>query len=167
VRKASILTLLILLALAACKSSDAPKQAGAIGPDFRAQDLTGRTRYLSAELTKPVILVFFATWCKPCRLEIPHLIELHKKIADKATILSLVVDSENVDKVRELASGLSIPYPMLLDEGGKIMEQYKVTELPATFLIGRDSTILSRYTHFGAPEVQELAARIESIGENR
>jgi len=114
-----------------------------------------------------VVLTFFATWCKPCLEEVPRLVDLQRRFLGRATFLCVVADPENRDKVRAIAAGLSIPYPMLLDEGGSIRSAYAVHGLPATFLIGTNGTILSTFTYIGEDEAQALAETIERQGSGR
>lgn len=153
--KPGIFTIALLLFALGCSTSD--RGAGTIAPDFRLNDLTGKTCYLNAELKeKPVVLTFFATWCTPCKEEVPLLIDLHKSLGNKITLLCVVVDPENIDKVRNFSTALSIPYPMLLDEGRKVMDRYGLSELPATFLIDTKGKIRSRFGPFGETESRSL-----------
>ena len=166
-RSSLILAVTVLLALVACcAKGGAPLQAGAVAPDFRLSDLTGRTVFLNAELRRPIVLTFFATWCAPCREEIPVLIAFQRRLGDRAQILCVVADPENIDQVRSTAAGLSIPYPMLLDEGQRTMRAYGVRALPATFLIGRDGRIVSRFGVLGESEAGMLYDAIERISGN-
>ena len=167
-RRSSLIlfTPVLLLLVFCCAKGGTPLQAGAVAPDFRLGDLTGRTVYLNAELRRPVVLTFFATWCAPCREEIPVLIALQRRLGDRAQILCAVADPENVDRVRSIAAGLSIPYPMLLDEGQRTMRAYGVRALPATFLIGRDGRIVSRFAALGESEAAMLYDAIERISRN-
>ncbi|MDP8223810.1 MAG: TlpA disulfide reductase family protein [Candidatus Lernaella stagnicola] len=159
---------LLLLTVAGCTRGGGPLEAGRTAPDFRAEDLTGRTHYLNAELAQPLVLTFFATWCLPCREEIPLLIDLHKKLSGRAQILCVAVDPENKGKLRVLVDGLDIPYPMLLDDGQKIMAAYGVAELPVTFVIDREGLIRSQYGPIGQIEASLLAAQLTKLaGESR
>jgi len=163
-RSLPIIALLLLLPLA-CSNTGAPMEAGRIAPDFRAQDLTGRTVYLNAELKRPVVLTFFATWCEPCRKEIPLLIDLHDGMQNRITILCLAVDPENLDKLKSMSAELHIPYAVLLDEQRKIMDAYGVSELPSTFLIGTDGRIVSRFRGFddaAAQSIVDMVRRLEA-----
>ena len=157
-----LIAVLLLLA-AACSGPASFPGAGSRAPDFRADDLTGRTVYLSAELGRPVLLTFFATWCKPCLEEIPRLVALAGSLGDRVTFLCVVVDPENEGKVRSIASSLKIPYPMLMDEGGRIKSAYAVRGLPATFLIGRDGRIRSRLGYLGDDEIRALTEAIDRL----
>ncbi len=162
-KKTSLLIIALFLAGFACSKSGVVPQAGKIAPDFRADDLTGRTWFLNAELTRPVVLVFFATWCDPCRAEVPLMIDIHKRFGDKVSFLCLVEDPENADKVRSLATGLNIPYPMLIDEGQKIMARYGIETLPATLLVGTDGRIHSAFKGFGPEEAKALAQTLDRL----
>ena len=157
----------VLIVAAACSRSESSPQVGSVAPDFRAEDLTGRTIFLNAELERPVVLTFFATWCAPCREEVSRFIELHDRLAGGARILCVVVDPENKDEVRSLASGLEIPYPMLMDEGQRIKSSYGVWGLPTTFVVGTDGRIHSRFTYVGEAEARALAETVERIGGKR
>jgi peroxiredoxin len=162
----AILTAFLVLAVA-CADPGGLFQAGAMAPDFRLADLAGRTVYLNAELRRPVVLTFFATWCAPCRDEIPALSALQRRIDDRVRVLCVVVDPENIDKVRSIASGLGIPYPMLLDERGRTKTAYGVTTLPVTVLIGTDGRIVSRFEALGDMEIQVLSAAVERLAGER
>ncbi|HPQ68239.1 MAG TPA: TlpA disulfide reductase family protein [bacterium] len=157
--------LVFCLWLAACQRPSAPLSAGRVAPDFRANDLTGRTVYLNAELKKPVVLTFFATWCAPCRDEMPLLSEVQQRFAGRVTVLCVVVDPENADRVRSMAAGMATPYPFLLDEGQGIMQAYGVQALPATFVIGVDGRIHSSFLVFGEVEKTALTELLTRLTE--
>jgi peroxiredoxin len=154
---------IVLLMADGCAAPSSPTQAGNVAPDFRLNDLSGRTVFLNAELNVPVALTFFATWCAPCREEIPLLADLQNKYEGRMKVLCVDVDPENIDRIRSIADGLKIPYPILLDEGRRVMASYSVRELPATFLIGRDGKIVSQYGAFGSDQARALSTEIERI----
>ena len=163
-RSFAILAVVLVAVLFGCSSSN--KNAGNTAPDFRADDLTGRTVYLNAELRNgPVVLTFFATWCEPCREEAPLLAKLADKYKGRAQVLCLAVDPENKDKIATFAKSLSLPYPVLMDEGRKIMERYGVSQLPATFLLGKDGRIYSRFDRFGETEQKALQDALDRLLE--
>ena len=160
-KNARILFAVIFLLAVSC--GKAPNQAGDVAPDFRLDDLNGQTRFLNAELARPVILTFFATWCAPCREEIPHIIGIHERFRGRATVLCVDVDPENIDKIRSIARSFSIPYSILLDEGKKVMSAYGVKELPVTFVIDVKGRIVSTYSTIGEREVKTLCETIERL----
>jgi len=152
---------IVLIAGAGCGRSGS--QASAIAPDFRLNDLTGLTVFLNAQLHRPVILTFFATWCTPCRDEIPTLVDLHKRYQNRIQVLCIDVDPENIDTIHSIAAALKIPYPILLDEGRRTMERYGVQKLPTTFLIDTKGRIMSRYGAIGEAEIRSLSEQIERL----
>ncbi len=158
---ARIILFVALLSAISCER--AATQPGAVAPDFRLNDLTGQTRFLNAELARPVVLTFFATWCAPCREEIPHLIDIHSRFRNRATVLCVDVDPENIDKIQSIARSLSIPYPILLDEGKKVMAAYGVQELPTTFIIGPNGRVASTFSTIGEREKKTLIETVERI----
>ncbi|MDP8254179.1 MAG: TlpA disulfide reductase family protein [Candidatus Alcyoniella australis] len=161
-------TALVLCALLLCGCGEAggPVQAGGVAPDFRAQDVLGRTHYLNDELDRPLVLTFFATWCAPCRREIPLMIELEKRHAGRVNVLCVVVDAQAIDSVRSLVAELKIPYPMLLDESGRIKRIYGVQSLPTTLVIRPDRKIAARFVGFDdqdAAALDELLLRLVAV----
>lgn len=161
-RKISVIFLALMLCVA-CNRATTGLKPGKIAPDFRANDLRGKTYYLNAELNKPIVLTFFATWCAPCKDEIPLLIDLQREYKNKVGILCIVTDAQNKDKAMSIAAGLSVPYPMLVDEGEKIMKLYEVDTLPTTLLIGSDGRIRSKYSSFRESELQSLKEQINRV----
>lgn len=157
-----LLFIFVPVMLVGCPPGELLK-AGDKAPDFRADDLVGRTHYLNAELKRPVVLTFFATWCAPCKLEMPLLIDLQRQLNGRAQVLCVVIDPENRDRVQTFAAGLSIPFPLLLDQGQKIKQAYGVTELPVTFLIGTDGIIRSRYGPLGPAEIDDLRKQVTRL----
>jgi peroxiredoxin len=161
VKIARIIFFVALLSAISCNK--ASTQPGAVAPDFRLNDLTGQTRFLNAELARPVVLTFFATWCAPCREEIPHLIDIHNRFPDRASVLCVDVDPENIDKIQSIARSFAIPYPILLDEGKKVMAAYGVQELPVTILITPDGRVASIFSTIGEREKKTLIEMVERI----
>ncbi len=118
----------------------APSQ-GATAPDITLQNLDGESVSLSDYRGQPVVLNFWATWCGPCRAEMPHLQDVYEAHRDAG----LVVLGVNVRETREEAVGflreLGVDFPVLLDPDLAAVERYSVTSLPITFFIDRDGTI--------------------------
>lgn len=154
-RRASV-ALLLLLAAFACTRAGGGVVPGDVAPDFRGADLTGRTVYFNAELTTPVVLTFFATWCVPCREEMPLLVDFQRRHAGGAKVLCVLADPENREQARRLADAVGATYPFLLDERGDIQRAYGVRELPATFLIDTTGRVRSRFAAFSETEALAL-----------
>ena len=139
--------------LGACAKSSAI-EIGETAPDFTLTDLSGNKVSLSQFGGKVVILDFFASWCPPCRQEIPDFIELQKSHGDKGFAMvgvALVTQSE----AKEFASKVGINYPVLIDDG-KVSARYgPVRSIPTTFVIGKDSKIAKLYIGYRAKDVFE------------
>jgi thiol-disulfide isomerase/thioredoxin len=121
--------------------------------DFTITDLDGR-QISSASLRGKVVLVnFWATWCPPCRAEIPDLIALQQKYRDQVVVIGISEDESPVDTVRAFAREQKINYPiaMTTPELAKIFRG--VAALPTTFVIDRDGKLAQR--HVGLLNAQE------------
>jgi len=113
--------------------------------DFRLNDLRGMSTRISDYKGKVVFLNFFATWCPPCRNEMPSMQKLHETMIGKDfVILAVSVDRGGADKVRDFISGNGYTFKVLHDESGYAAKQYSVTSIPATFIIDKEGTIVSR-----------------------
>ncbi len=112
---------------------------GKMAPDFTLTDIAGKQHRLSDYRGKDVILVFWATWCPPCRIEIPHLIELRKTVGeDKLAILA--ISNEKPDLLKGFVAKQRINYTILLDKGNMpkpfgVMRIYRTTGIPGSFFI--------------------------------
>jgi thiol-disulfide isomerase/thioredoxin len=119
-------------------------------PDFSLRDLAGKPLRLKDFRGKVVFLNFFATWCDPCRLEMPAMERLHRANKDKGLVVLAVDIRESVRTVRGFIQELQLSFPTVLDGDGSVAYMYAVRPVPATYLIGRDGKILWRA--FGARE---------------
>jgi cytochrome c biogenesis protein CcmG/thiol:disulfide interchange protein DsbE len=116
--------------------------APAIGypaPDFVLKTLSGEEFKLSAQRGTPVVLNFWATWCPPCRAELPELSSASKRYAGQITVVG--VTGESAPTVAKSASELGLTFPIPLDNQGKVGRVYGVRSLPTTFFIDRNGVI--------------------------
>ncbi len=111
-------------------------------PTVAFKSFTGENITLSAEDKNVTLLVFWATWCQPCIMEIPALVHLHEKFKDRNfRVMSVNVDDPEGQKVRAISREYGITYPVLIGDEA-IMKQYGgVNALPTAFLIGKDGLI--------------------------
>lgn len=129
-------------------------------PSFTLQNQNGDIVSLKSYLTNgPVLLDFWATWCKPCREYFPHLEALHSEFEKKGlTILGISEDGpRNKRKIRSFLRSYKITFPILLDETAEVMSDYAVFSLPTWFLINRDGYIVKK--HRGYIKGDELLLR--------
>ncbi len=130
-------------------SLQAPKEE-VEAPDFTLPDLAGKKSQLKDFRGKVVFLNFFATWCVPCRDEMPAMEQLHRTYKDKGLVVLAVDIRESGKDVRAFTQELQLSFPALLDADGSVAYTYGIRPVPATYLIGRDGKILWRA--FGAQE---------------
>jgi thiol-disulfide isomerase/thioredoxin len=114
--------------------------------DFKVKDLDGKEVELASFKGKVLLLNFWATWCGPCKAEIPGFVELQEKYRDDLTILGYSVDDE-APKARAFAEQFKINYPILLGEGREdVQDAYgPIYGIPASFLISRDGKLCRRH----------------------
>jgi len=142
-----------LLAVVAASASLADLTPGTKAPNFTLPTLDGGTVTLSNYAKAPgkvVVMDIWATWCPPCRLEIPYLIDLQDKFKEKpVAILGVSLDKSKSD-VTAFAKQQKINYTIALDPGAdKLASLYKVGGIPTTYIIDKHGVI--RYVHSGFP----------------
>ncbi len=133
-------------------------------PDFSLPELNGGQFQLSASRGKVVLLDFWATWCDPCREEIPHLIELQNKYRDRGLEIVGISMDDGPEPVRDFYRRFKINYPVVMGNA-KIGDLYGgVLGLPIAFVVGRDGRIHSR--HMGATDISILEIEIAKLLQN-
>ena len=128
-------------------------------PPFLLQDLDGNVVSTAQWQGKVVILNFWATWCPPCREEIPILTELAKKYKDSLLIVGVSVDDGSPDDVREFAKAFHMNYPVVMWSHELVSEYGGVPALPTTFLINKDARIVQKHEGLYPPEVYDTEIR--------
>ncbi len=121
-----------------------PPQEEVKAPDFTLKDLNSRKVRLADFRGKVVFLNFFATWCVPCRAEMPAMERLHRDFKGKGLVVLAVDIQESARTVRPFVRELQLSFPALLDEDGSVAYMYAVRPVPATYLISRDGRIAWR-----------------------
>ncbi len=158
------------------RESYQPVLTGAAAPDFVARNMAGETVHLSDYRGRVVLVNIWATWCGPCRSEMPSMQNLYQDL--KGTdfeILAVSIDAApgQVDAggrpggdLQAFVNELGLTFPILHDPSGKIEATYQTTGVPETFLVGRDGLIYKKVaggTDWAAPVNQELVRRL--LGE--
>lgn len=115
---------------------------GRYAPDFEIEFVDGSKFKLSDHIGKKVIILnFFATWCGPCKEEMPELTGFYEKHKGEPFLLMGINANEGYDKVREFAKELGITFPVGIDKNDKIQKMYTVRSYPTTILIGADGRV--------------------------
>lgn len=134
---------------------------GAVAPDFSLSQLNGEPLRLSAYRGKVVLLDFWATWCAPCREEIPHFVDLQNQYGSQGLRIVGVSMDDGPEPVRDFYQQFKMNYPVVMGDA-KIGELYGgVLGLPIAFLIGRDGRI--RAKHIGATEISVFEREIAEL----
>lgn len=135
-------------------SLDSPQLAAAIAKlikddesrqnaDFTLTDLQGKSWSLKALRGKVVLVNFWATWCQPCRREMPDLDALYKRFKDQGFVI-LGISDEDSAKVKELLAELKVSYPVLLDPGRKVNELFRIEGIPKNFVFDRNGKLVAQ-----------------------
>jgi peroxiredoxin len=118
---------------------------GDSAPDFELTTLEGEKVKLSDYKGQKVILNFWATWCPPCKAEMPHMQKYYEKNADKENVEILAVNltsmDEGKDAVQAFVDGYELTFPIPLDEDGEIGEEYRAFTIPTTYMIDTEGEI--------------------------
>jgi cytochrome c biogenesis protein CcmG/thiol:disulfide interchange protein DsbE len=118
---------------------------GAQAPDFELVSLDGRKVKLSDFRGKAVVLNFWATWCAPCKIEMPWFVDLQKQYgSDGLTILGVAMDDTDPQKIAQFTSEMGVNYPVLLGTNNVSEEYGDVEYLPTTFYIDRQGKIVGK-----------------------
>ena len=145
--KVAVLLGLLCFCLSACSSppqtpSAGPPAVGQAAPDFTLSDLTGKPVSLSALRGKVVIVNFWATWCPPCRAEMPSMELLHRELGDQGLVLLAVnIEKDGRQAVSKFLAASPHSFPVLLDEQEEIQKRYGVHKFPESFVIRKDGVI--------------------------
>jgi peroxiredoxin len=120
----------------------APRQ-GFLAPDFTLEALDGGSTQLSSLQGKAVLVNFWASWCAPCKSEMPAMQRVYQDYQDRGfTILAVNATSQDSrQQAAAFASDNGLTFPILLDTEGKIAAQYQVRALPTTFFVDREGNI--------------------------
>ena len=116
-------------------------------PDFTLKSLQGSNLRLEEYRGQVVLLNFWASWCGPCRQEMPILDQMHQRYADTGfAVLGVNVEGE-LGPAKKIADKTKVTFPVLIDEGQAVSELYDLEAMPSTVVIDRDGVV--RYYHRG------------------
>lgn len=137
------LALVSVVIAAGPRSQRSAPQIGRVAPDFSLKSTEGSILNLKSLIgqNKVIILNFWATWCPPCRAEIPEFIQFYKEHQADQVVLAAVNLQEDSKKVKDFAKKAGINFPILLDSEGKAAQAYQIYAIPTTFFIDGSGTI--------------------------
>lgn len=131
----------VLLSGCAGSATDYGSEVGKLAPDFTLTGLNGKEVSLSDFRGQPVLLNFWATWCGPCRIEMPLLQAMYEKWTGEGLVFLAVNIQEDPARVREFIEGAGYTFPILLSPGNEVPLAYNVRGIPATFFIDAEGVI--------------------------
>jgi peroxiredoxin len=148
--------------------------AGNLAPDFLLEGLDGGDVQLSKLRGQPVVINFWATWCQPCRQEMPNLVKAYNQYQGQGLVILGVNLQEGKGIIEPFAQDFGITYPIAIDRTGSVGDKYHLLGLPTTYFVDRNGVIKSEYSGpflensngtnvQGAIDVSELTKRIQEI----
>jgi len=170
-RIAAVLLVLVVL-VAACKQREKPAQpqearqtgveVGAKMPEYAALNLDGSKFDLAQHRDKVVLVNVWATWCGPCRFEIPELQKMHDHYGPRGfEVIGVSVDESGAESVKQFVDEHQMTYPIALDAEGKLATLLHTTVLPTSVLVDRKGTIVWKQKGLIVESDQGLREAIE------
>jgi thiol-disulfide isomerase/thioredoxin len=139
-------------------------------PDFLLETLDGGTLRLSDLQGKAVLVNFWATWCQPCRSELPHLVAAYNRYRQEGLEIVAVNLQEDEDTIAGFVEEFGMQFPVVIDRSGDVADKFRVIGIPTSFFIDRSGVVRTIYTgpFVGQQSRQgigesDLAQRIEEI----
>ena len=160
----------IVLCSVACSNPSKPVKAAGVkadeerkaAPEFSLKDADGRTVKLSDYAGKVVLLDLCATWCGPCKIEVPWLVEFERKYKDRGfAVIGVSMDEDGWESVKPFASRMGMNYRTVLGDDSVAQSYGGVEALPTTFLIDQSGRIAS--VHVGLANKTEIENGIEHL----
>jgi peroxiredoxin len=133
--------------------------------DFTLRDMNGAEVVLSSFQGKVVVISFWATWCGPCKEEMPHLFKMYQELGDRGLVVLSVStdDARSVSKVKPFIQKMGYSFPVLLDKESTVISSYNPAKtLPYTVIVGRDGTIARRTSGYTPGDEGELRTFLEA-----
>lgn len=119
---------------------------GAKAPDFELKTTDGKVIKLSDYKGKPVMLNFFATWCPPCRAEMPALQEVYAEYESKGFVIIAVNLNESNLAVNSFRDKYKLTFPIVIDTDDRVSRTYEIVPLPTSYFINKDGVVVGKWT---------------------
>jgi cytochrome c biogenesis protein CcmG/thiol:disulfide interchange protein DsbE len=149
VKIVAVASLLVILTVVACGGGDPPETAGihegSVAVDFRLPTLDGTEVSLGDYRGNVVLVNFWATWCPPCRAEIPDIEAAYQARQDEGFVVLGVSVEQTQASVAPFVQAMEMTYPVLLDETGQVYRTYRAPGLPMSILVDEEGVIRARH----------------------
>jgi len=136
-------------------------------PDFNLMDLEGKLVSLQDLRGRVVFLNFWATWCPPCRLEMPTMEKLHKEFSNEGMVILAINYREAPEEIKAFFKEHRLTFAALLDTEGKIFDLYKAWSLPTTYIINKNGKIVGKVIGYRDWHSQEARAFFRQLLEDK
>jgi thiol-disulfide isomerase/thioredoxin len=148
---------LLMLALTPAQAQELKPWSGVVTPALTLTDLEGKPHRLADYRGKAVLVNFWATWCVPCRDEMPSIEKLRASLEGKPFVVLAVNLAEPESRIRKFLEVVPVRFPVLLDRDAQTARAWQARVLPATFIVGPDGVV--RYQYFGELDWSKPAVR--------
>lgn len=154
-------------ALALCAAAGAQAvEVGQTAPSFELASLAGESVSLDAHAGKVRLVNFWASWCEPCRHELPALNALREEYKEQGfEIIGISVDSEP-DNAKAFIEQRPVNYPVVLDEDFKTAKQYAAQAMPMSYIVDRDGKVQAVFAGFSQKKLSSITAAVEATLTN-
>ncbi|MGH9677015.1 MAG: TlpA family protein disulfide reductase, partial [Candidatus Acidiferrum sp.] len=128
-------------------------------PDFKLKSLDGQPLTLAASRGKVILLNFWATWCGPCRAEIPDLVDLQNKYKDRLQVIGLVIDDDDEAAIKKFAQESGINYPLAIASADIRIQYGGIGALPTSFVLDSQGRVVQKHEGLRNPVLYEAEIR--------
>jgi len=154
---------LLLLSFFVCSTHVNALEIGQQAPDFTLKNLQGTNLNLTEQRGNIIVINFWASWCGPCRKEMPVLQKFHDKYSDLGVFVwGVNVEQEN-QAGRDFLAGLNLTFPIFFDETNKISATYQVEAMPTTVIVDRNGVVRYVFRGYKAGYEKKYAKAIKKL----
>ena len=132
-----------------------------VAADFTLKDLKGNTITLSSLKGKNVLLNFWATWCPPCRGEMPDIQKLYSQTKDSDLVILAVDIGEDTKTVQDFITKNNYEFNILLDSDKAVATNYNISSIPTSFFINKEGKIINK--HIGAMSLEDMRSNVAKL----
>ncbi|WP_156291974.1 TlpA disulfide reductase family protein [Oceanobacillus salinisoli] len=136
-------------------------EIGNVAPDFELETLEGDKVKLSDLRGKPVMLNFWATWCPPCRVEMPDMQKFHEENEVAVLAVNLFDTEMNKENVRKFVDEFGLTFQIGMDGDGEVAAKYRINPIPTTYMIDSEGVI--QHIAFGAMEYETMVEHLNKM----
>jgi thiol-disulfide isomerase/thioredoxin len=130
-----------------------------LAPEFELSGLDGKPISLATARGKIVLLNFWASWCGPCRAEVPDLVELQERYKDRLQVIGLVVDDDDMDAIHKFVKDFGINYPVAISPVELRLEYGGIPALPTSFVLDTQGRVVQKHVGLRDPALYEIEIR--------